>query len=485
MKNKIFTTCFAAGILLSGGKCMANNLVVGTPSVAGAVISFTISWENSWYAPSQPSNWDAAWVFIKYKDCATTNWLHASLNTVGNSVTGGVLQVENPAVADGKGVFIRRIATGGPGTVSGTVSLTMITPASGSWDFKVMGIEMVNCLAGDFELGDGYSSSSFNSIPITSENVVATGGPGSVATLSATYPKGWNSFYCMKYEITQEQYVEFLNTLTYSQQALYTIISPANSMYAYAMMGVGANDNGIQIKTSGVPTTTPAVYACNYNNNATFNESCDGQTKACNGLNWNNLAGYLDWAALKPMTELQFEKACRGGSPVTRVAGEFPWGNIQILGAETGYAQNVGCNNELGNSGASYVGSGLCNCNRIWGGNRPIRVGFAATATTTRITAGAAYYGALDMAGNLYEIVVNTTTNGNTYTGVLGDGDVSTVTANWPSVSTASGMGFRGGYFGSGCDDGAANRMRTSNRSDALTAPSGSNNGTYGGRGVR
>ena len=491
MKNKILTTCFAAGILLSGGRCLGNNLVVGTPTVAGAVISFSISWENSWYAPSQPSNWDAAWVFIKYKDCTTTNWLHASLSTAGNSVTGGVLQVENPAFADGKGVFIRRIATGGPGTIAtATVSLTMTTPATGSWDFKVMGIEMVNCLAGDFEVGDGYSDWRFNSVTITSAyqsggiTSAVLGGNGTV-NLPAAYPMGYNSFYAMKYEITQQQYVEFLNTLTYSQQALRTIVSPANSPYAYAMMGVGANDNGIQIMASGVSTTTPAVYGCNYNNNSgptAFNEACDGQNKACNGLDWGNLAAYLDWAALRPMTELEFEKICRGGTPVTRVAGEFPWGNTQILGAETGYTQNVGCDNELGKSGV--VGNGLCNCYRTWSGVRPIRVGFAATATTNRVTAGAAYYGAMDMAGNLHEIIVNTTTNGATYTGVLGDGDVSAVPAGWPSVSTASGMGLKGGYFSSSCDAASNSQLRTSNRNGYNTAPT-AKDGTYGGRGVR
>ena len=37
-------------------------------------------------------------------------------------------------------------------------------------------------------------------------------------TLSAEFPKGYQAFYCMRHEITQQQYVDFLNTLSYAGQ---------------------------------------------------------------------------------------------------------------------------------------------------------------------------------------------------------------------------------------------------------------------------
>jgi formylglycine-generating enzyme required for sulfatase activity len=46
-----------------------------------------------------------------------------------------------------------------------------------------------------------------------------------------------------------------------------------------------------------------------------------------NILSWFDVAAYLDWAALRPMTELEFEKVCRG--PENRIAGEYAWEAIK------------------------------------------------------------------------------------------------------------------------------------------------------------
>ncbi|MEZ4685574.1 MAG: hypothetical protein R3B47_05775 [Bacteroidia bacterium] len=34
----------------------------------------------------------------------------------------------------------------------------------------------------------------------------------------AAWPNGFNAFYCMKYEISEQQWVDFFNSLTYPQQ---------------------------------------------------------------------------------------------------------------------------------------------------------------------------------------------------------------------------------------------------------------------------
>ena len=46
-----------------------------------------------------------------------------------------------------------------------------------------------------------------------------------------------------------------------------------------------------------------------------------------------DLAAFLDWDALRPMTELEFEKMSRG--PLLPIAGEYIWGNQTIAAATT------------------------------------------------------------------------------------------------------------------------------------------------------
>lgn len=498
-----------------GASCSANNLSLGgtITVVSGDQISFTVQWDNSWYASSAPSNWDAVWLFVKYKDCTTSNWLHAPLSTTAtdHTVTGGVLQVD--AVTDGMGVFVRRAAAGSGNIAAATVTLKLNGVATGTYNFKVFGIEMVNVPQNDFQLGDGAAVGTFNSITITSEAAVATGGTGSVATLPAAYPKGWNSFYSMKYELTQEQYVDFLNTLTYDQQTALTAVLPnvmTNNWAIGSSAGVtGRSRNGIKVMTSGVASTTPAVYGCDLGgavgaaSDGVFNGAYDGQNIAMNFMGWTDLLAYLDWAALRPMTDLEYEKACRGVSG--RVSGEYSWGNttfnwVNSQGCATA-ATNDNAVSELGARGSCAVvtGNGLCVANGDNNGaadvantttinnKGPLRVGFAAAAATTRITAGATYYGALDMTGNVWEQVVATNATGSTFTGTLGDGTLnaagSYTNADWPGTT---GAGTRGASW---LQRSYSNPMdlyfQTSNRALATSNTYLGRTCETGGRGVR
>ena len=47
--------------------------------------------------------------------------------------------------------------------------------------------------------------------------------------------------------------------------------------------------------------------------------------RPCNYLSWDDAMAYADWAALRPMTELEFTKACRGDKEPA--FHERPWGN--------------------------------------------------------------------------------------------------------------------------------------------------------------
>lgn len=483
LKKVVLSLCI--GFLLTY-TAKANNLNITNVAVAAGNVTFDITWDNSWNASGAPSNWDAIWIFVKYNDCATTNWLHADLSTTSgdHSIGGGVLQVD--AVTDGKGVFIRRSAAGSGNIASSSASLKL-NIAAGTYDFKVFGVEMVKIVNEDFEVGDNGATWRFNSVSITSENAVTAavlGGSGTV-DLPAAYPKGWDAFYSMKYEISQEQYAKFLNTLTYDQQNARTETTPNAVRQNFAMSNVAARyRNAIQIDTSGVSNTAPAFYSCNLDgytttgtpsSDATMNEVNDGMDLACNFLKWDDLVSYLDWAALRPMSDLEFEKICRG--PVGRIVTEYVWGNASITQARSVWVNNAGQASET----STASGTGLCAYG--WTSSAAVmRCGFAATATTNRVTAAATFYGALDMGGNVWERVVATNAAGATYTGTLGDGTLDATgdatNGDWPT-GAGGGFGRRGGNFYDNYT-----YVRTSNRRYAYDG-NASRSSTFGGRGVR
>jgi hypothetical protein len=53
-------------------------------------VQFNLSWNNSFRVNTGPSNWDAAWVFIKCKEGVNGEWTHASVSTTGgHSILSG------------------------------------------------------------------------------------------------------------------------------------------------------------------------------------------------------------------------------------------------------------------------------------------------------------------------------------------------------------------------------------------------------------
>lgn len=462
---------------------IANNVSITGTSVAGSNISFNISWNNSWNTNLAPNNWDAVWVFVKYQDCATLLWAHAGLSTVGADHTAAAPLQADP-VTDGKGVFIRRSALGGGNIASTAVTLKMTIPA-GTYNYKVFGVEMVNVPQGNFEIGDGLSTSTYNSITINatsqSGGLTAAAIGGASVAVPATFPMGYNAFYSMKYEITQEQYVEFLNSLTYDQQKSRTINDPISAAGTYAFSGSFINRNGIRISVPGNNSALPAIYACD-GTAGIENNSDDGQNIAANWISWADLIAYLDWAALRPMSELEFEKICRG--TMTRVAGEYPWGSTAIVQVYNTLGGLV--NDFTASESYSPVANGLC----VYGvassaaAYGPLRAGVFATGTSGRASAGASYYGAMEMGGNLWERPVTTgNAAGVAYTGNLGDGTLDPAgqanQSTWPSGVTATGSGFRGGDYSY-----PAVNVRVSDRALAPSTDASRGYG-WGGRGVR
>lgn len=483
MKTKNYFLKIASALfLLFAINSKANNLEITGTSVSGNNITFTISWDNSWNANVAPANWDAVWVFVKYQDCNTRLWAHTNLSTVaGDHSAASPLQVD--PVADGKGVFIRRSALGGGNIAATSITLKMTGLGAGPYNFKVFGIEMVNIPQGNFEIGDGVSVSSYNSISITSTSqssglTSAVLGGGSAAVPS-TFPMGYNSFYSMKYEISQQQYVEFLNSLTYDQQKSRTFNDPISEAGTYAMFTGFNYRNGIRILTPGNNAAIPAVYACDATAGVE-NNSDDGQAIANSGMSYADLSAYLDWAALRPMTEMEFEKICRGTQ--TRVAGEYAWGTTEIAPINNYSAGLI--NDFQANETYTPATNGACAVavGSTVGFYGPLKVGVFATGTSGRASSGAAYYGVMEMSGNLRERCVTTANaTGTAFNGTLGDG---TLTANgdsnqatWPLPTTAVGICFKGGDY-----VGATTQARISNRNTTVDAD---RNSTFGGRGVR
>ena len=68
----------------------ANNISVSSVSFTArnktadyVQVQFNLSWNNSFRVNTGPSNWDAAWVFIKFKVGVNGEWKHASISTAG------------------------------------------------------------------------------------------------------------------------------------------------------------------------------------------------------------------------------------------------------------------------------------------------------------------------------------------------------------------------------------------------------------------
>lgn len=471
----------------------ANNISVSNFSLTGqnaqshyAMLKFDISWENSWRTSSAPNNCDAAWIFIKYRVNGTGEWQHAWLNNTGHlnpsgsTIATGLLkpdsafhQTTNP----GLGVFFYRDADG-TGTFSKTgVQLRWnyganLVPDNANIDIRVFAIEQVYVPQGSFYIGSGGTESAaffkypyYTSYQISSESPIPVGeqtdylyypltayGGDRQGPIPAEFPKGYNAFYCMKYEITQQGYVDFLNSITQSQANTRKYNKPATN-YRYEIAG----------NTVGNYVTTNPYLACNY-------------------LNWSDIAAYLDWSGLRAMTELEFEKAARG--PLASVFNEFVWGNSQV--ASSMYAiSNPGANNENISSNYSTTDGNAVYINTFGSENGPFRVGIFAgnILNTGRVSAGASYYGIMEMTANVYERTVSAgNPTGRAYTGLHGNGELD-VNGNadvllWPGTN-ALGSGFRGGAWGS-----SVFYIGTSVRYDAaLTVVNRYND--YGGRGVR
>lgn len=488
----------AAWLLLPALLLQANNLQITNVTQTGNNISFTLSWENSWNTtnninPLYPNNWDAVWVFVKYQNQIDNLWKPAKLSSTAgdHSVTGGGATLQVDPVADSMGVFIRRSSPGAGNISSAAVTLRMGPRiGTGAFNFKVFGVEMVHAPQDTVQIGDGTVSGVLYLAPTTMNATrqstgLATGAlySGSPA-IPPSFPMGFNAVYAMKYEATNEQWVDFLNTLTYDQQATRIDIAPNSATGSRAYNGspsIGTT-NVVEIIVPGLNNTQPAVFGCDFTQDNVFNTANDGQNIPFMCGAKADVLAYLDWAGLRPLTEMEYEKLCRGPRP--RIAAEYPWGSTNFNARTRGNLTNAGTATEA--STATVVnGQVIASSGNILHG--PARNGIFATATTGRESSGAGFYGHMELSGNLWEVVVAAATGGTSFTGsehgnglLTADGECDI--ANWPPPNGAAntGMVLRGGSWWETANAGAF--TRTSYRGSSLGAGRSYVYGIRGGR---
>ncbi|XOV92171.1 MAG: formylglycine-generating enzyme family protein [Bacteroidota bacterium] len=477
---------FLPSLLLSNNISVANVSLTGQDVSAGTnnianfnLVQFDLSWDNSWRISTGANNWDAAWVFVKYMVGSSGVWQHATINYVdGTAANDGHTQPSGATVEtanDGMGVFVYRDADG-----SGTFSLIGIElrwnyGADGVQDndivdVQVFAIEMVYVPAANFYVGDGTENTVAGQLhdaadvttpfQITGEGSITLGGTttgnmgnndatgqlsaddfdeSTTQTLPANFPKGYSAFYCMKYEISQGQYTDFLNSLTRTQQQSRTesdvSTDAITNIYALAGYSFSPARNTIYCPSSGNGTISPIIFSCNT------------PDRACNYLHWKDGFAYADWAGLRPMTELEFEKACRG--TINPIIDEYAWGTTNIHASNYTLINDGTSSEGFSNTGAN-TGNAFYTAVNNSIGQGPVRVGIfaASVANKTREETGGTFYGIMEMSGNLPEVCIPIgTSNARNYTGIHGDGELTTGgesdVTGWPS--NYFDIGIRGG----------------------------------------
>lgn len=276
--------------------------------------------------------------------------------------------------------------------------------------------------------------------------------------IPAAFPKGHQAFYIMKYEMTQEAYCEFLNCLNQGQQnGRIEGRLDQLAVGAWAWGGdIRAWRNYVKIKRAA-PT---AEFACDADHDGVFNETdtivyrvgkpggdnlvrnIDGQDLAVNFVSVFDLLAYAEFAGLRPMTELEYEKACRGSrEPVNN---EYAWGSVTLVFC--GQCKNSSAGSWDQNSLYTDVNTGTerlpagynaaigrmwtASFSSSWWGGKShtdyitsMRVGIFADSVSTRAAAGATYWGVMNMSDNTVEVCISVVdTTGRKFEGSHGSG---------------------------------------------------------------
>ena len=478
MKKLLFIFFVATALQSQANNIVISNVTIVNNGPGNIQVQFDLSWDNSWRVNVGPNNYDGAWVFFKYKT-ASGNWTHMTMTGNNNVIPAGFDVHQNSEFSKIGAILHRESTNMGVGTVTLTgVRLGVINALP--YDISVRGfaIEMVYVPAPTtrpfFGDGNGVNESTnafhYTDNTATTSSVVPmrvdvnafddaefdTDGiyVYSNDTIQTTVPLGsldafptMKALWCMKYEITQAAYRDFLNTLTYTQQVERTVNAPNSAIGTGALTTSGTNRNYLEVRTPGVSTTTPAVYGCDANGNNVYDEAGDGEWIACNFITWPDLAAYLDWSGLAPMSEIQFERMARGHSSAgaqTAIFGEYAWGTTSVfVGNYT--LSNPATASELASNASISEGNAAINGQTTG----PLRNGIFATGSSSRITSGAGYFGVMELTGNVQEFMITIGNVAGRSVNFIPNGN-GTISANGNAQLSVGGAGFWPGMEGNG-----------------------------------
>ncbi|MBM4144603.1 MAG: hypothetical protein FJ225_13595 [Lentisphaerae bacterium] len=381
-------TVMVCGALLCGDAARSEGLKIDHAAIATrdaktATITFDIAWSNSW---RHGGFHDAAWVFFKVKPAGGAVWQPARLAAdrvvtptgFSQGKEGTPIEFVVPGGADGYvGLFVRR-AGDGIGAVSAR-GVTVVCEAQPlNAEVRAFGVEMVYVAEGPFYLGSGgiewnrlyrwtdgskdmplrvMGTSSWelhdNGSPtppfrVTSSGAIPTGRengklwaagikPEDGGEIPASFPNGYAAFYGMKYPyITQGQYAGLLGTLT-----------PTELRTRYY-----ADYHGKTIQRGGAAPEWTFVAEKPYD--------------PCPRLSYADGAAFAAWAGLRPMTELEFEKAIRGPlDPRPNEAGFSYWG-LAWMGFPNWYDRPISTGSAAGRKFVGTHGRGTLDLPGDW-----------------------------------------------------------------------------------------------------------------------
>ncbi len=292
-----------------------------------SAVTFDLSWDHSWRAawtepadknvtgkPLKIESWDAAWVFLKFRMPGAKVFSHATLSTerVHHAKPDGA-ELDVGLIDDGSkgvGVFIYRSGAGHGPNEFNNVTLRWLHGADkadpSKAELAAHAIAMVYVPEGPF-----ISKSPWGH-PLTA---TATGNPtkpgghlGSdprTVPENETWPNGYSAFYCMKHSIRQGEYAEFLNSVA-------SDLSAAD--YNAGRYGALAHNNPHRYSAR---IYNFSGYTIRYRPDEARYEA-DAPGRACNFLSLPDILSFTAWAGLRPLTNLEYEKACRGPRAVAR-----------------------------------------------------------------------------------------------------------------------------------------------------------------------